>query len=477
MKKILVIALILASFQVASANKISYTDTLASAVHFESGSWKQIQKLARKEKKYVFVDCYTTWCGPCKLMETEVYTKPEVGEFMSKNFVSVKMQMDKTPGDNEDVRKRYSDAAMLQKDHGIAAYPSYFVFSPEGKLVTQGVGYKGPDDFIGFVSGAIDPTAAHPYARYYNLLAEYQKGKKDYTIIPLLLDTATQLGQTETAATLQKDYSDYLKTLSDDALYNPQIIGYLSKRVVSSKSRYFHLFYPNTEKVNKLMGKQGYGQMVVAGVIRNEIIDTALKTPTGMRSTGGEVRKDAEPDWKLMFKMITEQYDTSYADENVLRAKAAWYAEHHNFANYAKYFTLLVQKYGANMDANTGDDCSPNFMDCDLNGRCWTIFKGTVDKDQIDAAILCMKGVLARYKRTPPGYVPESFIDTYANLLYKAGKTEEAIQQEQSIVDYLTAAKAPEANMGEFKSTIEKMKKGEPTWPSYVDDEYIFGMH
>ncbi len=149
----------------------------------------------------------------------------------------------------------------------------------------------------------------------------------------------------------------------------------------------------------------------------------------------------------------------------------------YHFANYSKYFTLLIQKYSANMDANTGDDCGPNFMDCDLNGRCWTIFKGSVDKDQIDAAIVCMKCVLARYKRTPPGYVPEGFTDTYANLLYKAGKTEEAIQQEQSIVDYLIAVKAPAANIEEFKITVEKMKKGEPTWPSYVEDEYIFGMH
>ncbi len=181
--------------QFGNAKKPIYTDSLESAIHFEQGNLKQVQKLALRTNKYIFIDCDTTWCKPCKLMEAEVYSKSEVGEFMNKNFLSVKLQMDKTPKDNEEVRNRYNDAVQIQKEYGIAGYPSYFIFSPDGKVITQGMGYKNPDDFIGFVSAAIDPNAPHAYARYYTLLAQYQKGMKDFTLIPLLLDTATQLGQ------------------------------------------------------------------------------------------------------------------------------------------------------------------------------------------------------------------------------------------------------------------------------------------
>ena len=28
--------------------------------------WKEVLELAQKENKYIFMDCYTSWCGPCK---------------------------------------------------------------------------------------------------------------------------------------------------------------------------------------------------------------------------------------------------------------------------------------------------------------------------------------------------------------------------------------------------------------------------
>ena len=42
-------------------------------IHFEQGlSWKDILAKAKAEHKYIFVDCYATWCGPCKYMDKNV---------------------------------------------------------------------------------------------------------------------------------------------------------------------------------------------------------------------------------------------------------------------------------------------------------------------------------------------------------------------------------------------------------------------
>ncbi len=39
----------------------------SKVIHFENGlSWEQIKEKAKAEHKYIFVDCYATWCGPCK---------------------------------------------------------------------------------------------------------------------------------------------------------------------------------------------------------------------------------------------------------------------------------------------------------------------------------------------------------------------------------------------------------------------------
>ena len=42
-------------------------------IHFVNGlSWQEVLQKAKAENKYIFVDCYATWCGPCKAMDKEV---------------------------------------------------------------------------------------------------------------------------------------------------------------------------------------------------------------------------------------------------------------------------------------------------------------------------------------------------------------------------------------------------------------------
>lgn len=55
---------------------------------------KALEK-AKMENKYVFVDCYTSWCGPCKMMTANVLPLKEVGEYMNETFVCVKFDMEK----------------------------------------------------------------------------------------------------------------------------------------------------------------------------------------------------------------------------------------------------------------------------------------------------------------------------------------------------------------------------------------------
>ncbi|MDR6781550.1 thioredoxin-related protein [Pedobacter africanus] len=73
--------------------------------HFEHGlSWQQVKEKAKKENKYLFVDCFTTWCGPCKYMTSTIFPQEKVGDFFNKNFVNVKVQFDKTKNDSEEVK-------------------------------------------------------------------------------------------------------------------------------------------------------------------------------------------------------------------------------------------------------------------------------------------------------------------------------------------------------------------------------------
>lgn len=50
-------------------------------INFFRGSFEEALKKAQQENKQIFVDVYTSWCGPCKMMAKEVFTRSDVGSF------------------------------------------------------------------------------------------------------------------------------------------------------------------------------------------------------------------------------------------------------------------------------------------------------------------------------------------------------------------------------------------------------------
>ncbi len=52
---------------------------------------KAAQKKASDGMLMLFVDVYATWCGPCKMMDSEVYTDAAVADYMNAHFLSVRL--------------------------------------------------------------------------------------------------------------------------------------------------------------------------------------------------------------------------------------------------------------------------------------------------------------------------------------------------------------------------------------------------
>src|SRR5437879_3324780 len=73
----------------------------------QSLSWSQIKAKAQAENKYIFIDVFATWCGPCKLMDRDVYPNDTISQVLNNSFVPVKLQMDSTGNDDEYVKSWY----------------------------------------------------------------------------------------------------------------------------------------------------------------------------------------------------------------------------------------------------------------------------------------------------------------------------------------------------------------------------------
>tara|TARA_R110002096_G_scaffold408842_2_gene608082 strand:+ start:2141 stop:2395 length:255 start_codon:yes stop_codon:yes gene_type:complete len=58
----------------------------AQGIDFSKGNWKTIKEQAKEENKLIFVDAYTTWCGPCKIMDKNVFSDQKVGAFYNQEL-------------------------------------------------------------------------------------------------------------------------------------------------------------------------------------------------------------------------------------------------------------------------------------------------------------------------------------------------------------------------------------------------------
>ena len=86
------------------------TGAARAQVKFETKSTDAVREMAIKQGKLVFIDLYASWCPPCRMMEKQVFSRKDVGEFMDQRFVAAKYDTDKTTG--RELLKKYGSGSI-----------------------------------------------------------------------------------------------------------------------------------------------------------------------------------------------------------------------------------------------------------------------------------------------------------------------------------------------------------------------------
>lgn len=120
--------------------------SLVAQTNFRDITYKEALAAAKAEKKLVFIDFYTSWCGPCKMMMKNIFPLKEVGNYLNSKFVCIKIDAEK--GEGPELAKRYQ----------VKAYPTFVAINPAEEILMTKVGGSGSGSgFIGSIDRLIDP--------------------------------------------------------------------------------------------------------------------------------------------------------------------------------------------------------------------------------------------------------------------------------------------------------------------------------
>lgn len=125
-------------------------------IEFFNGTYAEAKALANQNNKNIFVDAYTTWCGPCKRMVKETFTDSKVGAYFEQNFIAIQID-----AENESESEFFSE-------YTATAYPSLFWLDNNGDLLDIHIGFLDASGFLEATKLALEK----------NLMANYKSLEK-----------------------------------------------------------------------------------------------------------------------------------------------------------------------------------------------------------------------------------------------------------------------------------------------------------
>ncbi|MCK0131691.1 thioredoxin domain-containing protein [Flavobacteriaceae bacterium F08102] len=117
---------------------------IAQGITFTNSSLEATLTKASEDNKLIFIDCYTVWCSPCKKLAAEVFTQKNVGDFYNKNFINLKIDMEK--GEGLEIAQYYK----------VNSYPTLLILNSEGEVLERFGGGTDADKMLKKGQQALD---------------------------------------------------------------------------------------------------------------------------------------------------------------------------------------------------------------------------------------------------------------------------------------------------------------------------------
>ena len=208
----------------------------AQGVNFQDLTYEEALQKAKAENKWVFVDCYTSWCGPCKMMADKIFPQKEAGDYFNPLFVCVKYDMEKGEG------------LELAKKFDIQSYPTFVILNSEGVVRQKLMGSSELDEFIERVKKALANTEILD-----EIEAKYNNGNRDKEFLTQYIGDILNVSTPKA----QKAALELYQQLSDEERFSEKYWFLFSNdQLAPIGSKLFNFLVENHEKFAASLGEQ-----------------------------------------------------------------------------------------------------------------------------------------------------------------------------------------------------------------------------
>ncbi len=337
-----------------------------NGIVFTEKPFEEILAQAKAEDKIIFMDAYTTWCGPCKWLAANVFTDPEVGAYFNDNFINTKFDMEK--GEGIELARRYN----------VRAYPTLLFINGDGELVHRICGASPAPDFLERSKVVENETKNIGY-----YLKEYDNGNRSLDFL------ANYYLSLQDACMEAEGIDDYWDMLSDEQYLSESNWSLMEGFVRDVESDQFQYVLDHYDAFANAHGAENVDRFIYR---RYE----QMMLQTAYYGSDEEFTSAAE-------RLRSSGYKN--AESLILKASVSRTMSEGDFKSMTSFMDQFVSDASLITDADF------------INSISWTLYENVDDIETLKKALPWMETVVSEITNY-------SFYDTYAALLFKVGDKE-----------------------------------------------------
>ncbi|MBS1622905.1 MAG: thioredoxin family protein [Bacteroidetes bacterium] len=375
---------------------------LAGGIEFDHEiAFQDALDKAKREGKLVFIDCYTSWCGPCKRLAATTFMDSAVGQYFNNNYINIQVDMEK--GEGPQVATRYQ----------ITAYPTMLWLDANGSVKKRTMGLIDAPTLMSSAHEAADPLPDIMN----DLNKKYSAGERSQAFMEDYLKNFKASGRNYDAV-----FAEYLAQAQKQGWAKESTLMTIYQMTNSYESPGLEALQKDKSGIAAKVGEKAYDQKLLS--IAKDAAETA--------------RRKTDPKVLAVALDLTKKAGGAESKKAAAKMEMDYYFNTANADTYDKYVSEYIKKYAPN-DAKL------------LNDVAWQYYINTNDDKYLKkASQWAYKAVNLQNNSTNN--------TTYAYLQYKLGNKSEATKA----CDYaIIKAKEEKVNPLSAQALKDAIKKDE----------------